>query len=121
MLVIDSLPSTADSDLSALSTIMMADVYGKNIAQNAPNPKTMLLVGRITMIVATAAGLIFASFKLDILDMLVFVGALWGAIVFPVILSCYWDRVSNAAFTWSVVVAMLLFALARSRYWICPV
>ncbi len=65
------------------------------------------------MIVATAAGLIFASFSFDILVMLVFVGALWGAIVFPVIVSCYWDRVTNSAFTWSVVVAMALFCVAR--------
>ncbi|TVP88208.1 MAG: sodium:proline symporter [Pseudomonadaceae bacterium] len=113
VLVIGSLSSTADSDLSALSTIMMADVYGKNIASKNPNPRLMMLVGRITMIVATAAGLIFASFSLDILVMLVFVGALWGAIVFPVIVSCYWDRVTNAAFTWAVVVAMALFCIAR--------
>ena len=113
VLVIGALSSTADSDLSALSTIVMADVYGKNIAKDNANPKTMLLIGRITMIVATAAGLIFASFSLDILVMLVFVGALWGAIVFPVIVSCYWDRVTNAAFTWSVVVAMALFCIAR--------
>lgn len=113
ILVIGSLSSTADSDLSALSTIMMADVYGKNLSANNPNPRTMMLVGRITMIVATAAGLIFASFSLDILVMLVFVGALWGAIVFPVIVSCYWNRVTNAAFTWSVVVAMALFCIAR--------
>lgn len=113
ILVIGSLSSTADSDLSALSTIMMADVYGKNIARDAPNPRTMMLVGRATMIVATAAGLIFASFSLDILVMLVFVGALWGAVVFPVIVSCYWNRVTNAAFTWAVVVAMALFCIAR--------
>jgi len=43
-------------------------------------------------------GVIFASLKLDILVMLVFVGALWGAIVFPVIVSFYWDRVTNKAF-----------------------
>ncbi|TVP57884.1 MAG: sodium:proline symporter [Halomonadaceae bacterium] len=113
ILVIGSLSSTADSDLSALSTIMMADVYGKNIAGDQANPRTMMLVGRVTMIAATVAGLIFASFSLDILVMLVFVGALWGAVVFPVIVSCYWDRVTNAAFTWSVVVAMALFCIAR--------
>lgn len=113
ILVIGSLSSTADSDLAALSTIMMADVYGKNIAKNNPRPRIMMMVGRGTMIVATAAGLIFASFSLDILVMLVFVGALWGAIVFPVIVSCYWDRVTNAAFTWSVAIAMLFFCIAR--------
>lgn len=114
ILVIGSLSSTADSDLSALSTIMMADVYAKNIAKKGGiKPKTMMLVGRGTMIVATAAGLIFASFKLDILVMLVFVGALWGAIVFPVIASVFWNRVTNIAFTSAVIVGLLLFCVAR--------
>ena len=114
ILVIGSLSSTADSDLSALSTIMMADVYGKNIAKKGKvKPKTMMLVGRGTMIVATAAGLVFASFKLDILVMLVFVGALWGAIVFPVIASVYWNRVTNTAFTAAVIVGLLFFCIAR--------
>ncbi|MGP9517518.1 MULTISPECIES: sodium:solute symporter family protein [unclassified Psychrobacter] len=114
ILVIGSLSSTADSDLSALSTIMMADVYGKNIAKKGHvKPKTMMLIGRGTMIVATATGLIFASFKLDILVMLVFVGALWGAIVFPVIASVFWNRVTNTAFTSAVIVGLLLFCVAR--------
>ncbi|MAO60138.1 sodium:solute symporter family protein [Alcanivorax sp. ZXX171] len=113
VLVIGSLSSTADSDLSALSAIMMADIYGKNIARGRASPERMLFVGRLTMIAATAAGIIFASFSLDILVMLVFVGALWGAIVFPVIASCYWSRVTNRAFTSSVLVAMAVFCLAR--------
>ncbi|WP_185266509.1 sodium:solute symporter family protein [Halopseudomonas xiamenensis] len=113
ILVIGSLSSTADSDLSALSAIMMADVYGKNIARNKADPRKMLLIGRMTMITATVIGIIFASFSLDILVMLVFVGALWGAIVFPVIASCFWNRVTNAAFTWSVIVALLVFCVVR--------
>ncbi|TVU70189.1 MULTISPECIES: sodium:solute symporter family protein [Cobetia] len=113
ILVIGSLSSTADSDLSALSAIIMADVYGKNIARGKPDPRRMLLIGRVTMIVATMLGITFASFSLDILVMLVFVGALWGAIVFPVIASCFWNRVTNAAFTVSVLVAMVLFCVAR--------
>ncbi|PRB82246.1 sodium:solute symporter family protein [Pseudomonas sp. MYb185] len=113
ILVIGSLSSTADSDLSALSAIMMADVYGKNIARNKADPRKMLLIGRMTMITATVIGIIFASFSLDILVMLVFVGALWGAIVFPVIASCFWNRVTNAAFTWAVIVALLVFCVVR--------
>ena len=113
ILVIGSLSSTADSDLSALSAIMMADVYGKNIARNKADPRKMLLIGRMTMVTATVIGIIFASFSLDILVMLVFVGALWGAIVFPVIASCFWNRVTNAAFTWSVIVALLVFCVVR--------
>lgn len=116
ILVIGSLSSTADSDLSALSAIMMADVYGKNIARGKADPRRMLLVGRLTMIIATVLGIVFASFSLDILVMLVFVGALWGAIVFPVIASCFWDRITNLAFTSSVLVAMVVFCMARFEW-----
>ncbi|WP_107851958.1 sodium:solute symporter family protein [Oceanimonas marisflavi] len=113
ILVIGSLSSTADSDLSALSAIVMADVYGKNIARGKADPKRMLFIGRLTMVVATMLGIVFASFSLDILVMLVFVGALWGAIVFPVIASCFWNRVTNRAFTTSVVAALIMFCVAR--------
>jgi Na+/proline symporter len=113
ILVVGSLSSTADSDLSALSAIMMTDIYGKTFARGTPDPKRMLWWGRMTMIVATMLGVIFASLRLDILMMLVFVGALWGAIVFPVIVSFYWDRVTNRAFTTAVAAAVLLFAVAR--------
>src|SRR5690554_6894224 len=113
ILVVGSLSSTADSDLSALSAIMMTDIYGKNIARGTPDPKRMLWWGRLTMIVATMVGVIFASMRLDILVMLVFVGALWGAIVFPVIVNFYWDRVTNKAFTTSVIAAVALFTVVR--------
>lgn len=113
ILVIGSLSSTADSDLSAMSAIVMADVYGKNIAKNKPDPTKMLFIGRLTMIVATLIGVILASFSMDILIMLVFVGALWGAIVFPVIASCFWNRVTNAAFTSAVVAGLVMFCIAR--------
>jgi len=113
ILVIGSLSSTADSDLSALSAIAMTDIYAKNLAKGKPNPRTMLWLGRATMVVATMIGVIFASMKLDILVMLVFVGALWGAIVFPVIVSFYWNRVTNKAFTTSVIAALVLFTIVR--------
>tara|TARA_R110000764_G_scaffold209983_3_gene295814 strand:+ start:16143 stop:17795 length:1653 start_codon:yes stop_codon:yes gene_type:complete len=113
ILVIGSLSSTADSDLSAMSAIVMADVYGKNIAKNKPDPTKMLFIGRLTMVVATLIGVILASFSMDMLIMLVFVGALWGAIVFPVIASCFWNRVTNAAFTSAVVAGLLMFCIAR--------
>ena len=117
VMIIGSLSSTADSDLTALSSIVMADVYGQNVAgkKNA-NPKTMLLVGRITMIVAVVAALCFASIQFSILDLLVFVGALWGALVFPVISSFYWKRVTNVAFTVSVLAALAAFLPVRFEW-----
>src|SRR5690625_4170066 len=114
IMIIGALCSTADSDLAALSSIMMADVYGQNVAgHKKANPRTMLFVGRVTMIIATGAALYFASGQMNILDLLVFVGALWGALVFPVIASFYWNKVTNAAFTVSVIAALALFLPVR--------
>ena len=65
------------------------------------------------MVSATAVGVVLASLSLDILVMLVFVGALWGAIVFPVIASCFWNRVTDKAFTWAVIAGLLMFCVVR--------
>ena len=114
VMIIGSLSSTADSDLTALSAIVMADIYGQNVAgKKRANPRTMVLIGRITMVVAIAAGLVFAGSKFNILDLLVFVGALWGALVFPVIASFYWDRVTNLAFSAAVLAGLALFLPVR--------
>lgn len=113
IMVIGALSSTADSDLSAISALVMTDIYGKNLAKGKPNPTTMLWVGRITMIVVTMMGVIFATLKLDILTMLIFVGALWGTIVFPVIASLFWERVNNKAFTSAVAAGFLMFVVSR--------
>ena len=71
IMVIGALSSTADSDLSALSAIVMTDIYGKQIAKNRPDPKKMLFIGRMTMIVATMLGIVIATLKFDILSMLI--------------------------------------------------
>ncbi len=116
IMIIGSLSSTADADLTALSSIVMADIYGQNIAKGKPNPRTMVLVGRVTMVIAMTAGMYFAGSQLNILDLLVFVGALWGALVFPVIASFYWNRVTNVAFSVSVVVALAAFLPVRFEW-----
>src|SRR5690606_17416363 len=114
IMIVGALSSTADSDLAALSSIMMADVYGQNVAgKEKADPKTMLLVGRITMVLATATAVAFASLQLNILDLLVVVGALWGALVFPVLASFYWGKVTGRAFTTSVLAALVVFLPVR--------
>ena len=113
IMIIGSLSSTADADLTALASIMMADVYGQGVGRSKADPAKMVLIGRITMIVAISAALYFAGSDLNILDMLVFVGALWGALVFPVISSFYWGRVTNVAFSVSVIAALVAFIPVR--------
>ena len=113
IMIIGSLSSTADSDLSALSSIVMTDIYGQSVGRKNVNPKLMLLIGRITMIVATGLALYFATAKFNILDLLVFVGAMWGCLVFPVIASFYWKKVTNLAFSVSVIAALAIFLPVR--------
>ncbi|WP_405217630.1 sodium:solute symporter family protein [Agrococcus sp. Ld7] len=113
LMIIGALSSTADSDLSALSSIVMTDIYGQSVGRRRANPRTMLLFGRVSMIVATGAALFFATSHFNILDLLVFVGALWGCLVFPVIASFYWKKVTNAAFTVSVIAALAVFLPVR--------
>nr|WP_290851552.1 sodium:proline symporter [Gordonia sp. (in: high G+C Gram-positive bacteria)] len=113
IMIIGSLSSTADADLTALASIVMADVYGQGVGRRNADPAKMVLIGRITMIVAISAALYFTGSNLNILDLLVFVGALWGALVFPVIASFYWDRVTNVAFSVSVIAALAVFIPVR--------
>lgn len=116
LMIVGSLSSTADSDLSALSSIVMADVYGQSVGRDNANPKVMLMIGRITMIVATGAALFFATAQFNILDLLVFVGALWGCLVFPVIASFYWKKVTNMGFTLGVLAALAVFLPVRFQW-----
>ncbi len=113
IMIIGSLSSTADSDLSALSSIVMTDIYGQSVGRKNVNPKLMVLIGRVTMIVATGLALYFATARFNILDLLVFVGALWGCLVFPVIASFYWKKVTNLAFSVAVVAALVVFLPVR--------
>lgn len=114
VMIIGSLASTADSDLAAMSSIVMTDIYGRNLAAaEGADPRRMLLIGRLTMIGATVAALVFASVQFNILELLVLVGAIWGALVFPVIASFYWDKVTNRAFTVSVLTALACFFPVR--------
>jgi len=117
ILIIGAMASTADSDLSALSSIVMTDIYGRNIARpGKANPRLMLLLGRLTMVAATALAVYIASNRLNILELLVLVGAIWGALVFPVIASFYWRKVSNAAFSVAVLGALASFFAVRFEF-----
>src|SRR5699024_1819313 len=44
IMIVGSLSSTADSDLAALSSIVMADIYGQSVGRKNVNPKLMILI-----------------------------------------------------------------------------
>ena len=115
LLVVGALSSTADSDLAALSSIVMTD--GSPAAERR-RPSGRRIRAACCWSAAhhdhrAPRSPSFASLRLNILDLLVFVGALWGALVFPVIASFYWDRVTNKAFTVSSLAALAAFLPVR--------
>lgn len=112
-LVIASLASTCDSDMSSLAALMMTDVYRRYIARDAVSGRTMLWFGRTAMVVATALSAILATMQVSILDALLSGAALYGAIVFPVIASMYWRRVTDKAFTLGVAAAIVVCSVVN--------
>lgn len=109
-LVLCALASTCDSDLSSLAALMMTDVYRRYMARGQIANRTMLRIGRATMITMSAIAVILATLRVSILVGLLIGASLYGAIVFPTVASMYWRRVTNAAFTCAVVAGLVLSA-----------
>lgn len=120
-LVIAALASTCDSDLSGLAALMMTDVYRRYIARAEVSNKTMLWFGRVAMVGAAVLAAVLATLQASILDALLTGASLYGAIVFPVIASMYWRRVSNVAFTAGVLTSMLCCVLINLEFMPIPV
>jgi Na+/proline symporter len=111
VLLIGAITSTSDSDLSALSSIAMADVWRSAVRPQASEAE-LKLVGRVVMIGATTIAVAVALPDPDILNLILFFGAIRAASVFPIAASIVWRRVSNAAFSTAIVVGIALAILA---------
>jgi len=82
-LLLGALFSTADSDVNALASIAMTDLWRDRLRPQAGH-RELVLVGRATMLLAVVLGLAVAMLRLDILAMILFVGMVRAAAVFPV-------------------------------------
>jgi Na+/proline symporter len=102
LLILAAVTSTADSDLSALSSMAVADLWHGHVDAHA-SPGRLLAVGRVSMVVVAAIGAAVALLRIDILTLVLFYGMIRAASVFPIAASIAWQRVSNAGFAAGVV------------------
>lgn len=112
VLVIAAVTSTSDSDLAALSSLAMVDVWSGYVKREASD-RQLLAVGRLSMLLVTAIAVGIAMLRIDILTLILFYGMIRAASVFPIAASIVWDRVSNVAFATGVVAGIAAGTAAR--------
>jgi len=106
-LVLAAACSTCDTGLSALAALFMNDVYRPLVRPGAGDRET-LLAGRLAMAMGASVVALLAMRKISLLDTVFFLGAAKGAMVFPLLSSLYWRRVSPAGFIAGIAGGMAL-------------
>lgn len=112
ILLISAVLSTTDSDLSALSSIAMVDVW-KGAVNKGASDRQILTVGRLTMIAATAIAAWIASFHISILTLILFYGSVRAALVFPIASSLVSVRATRTGFIGGVLAGAVLGVAAN--------
>ncbi len=101
------LSSTLDSALVAVSSLGSIDIYKKYFNRKA-EPKTILKVARVFMIVIALIGTVIALLSPKLLWVFLIYGALASAALFPTILSVYWSRLTGKGAFWAFLLSVLL-------------
>lgn len=101
LLILAAVTSTSDSDLAALSSMAVADLWRGYVRADASS-RELLLVGRVAMVVVAAVAAVVALRRIDILTLILFFGMIRAASVFPIAASIVWRRVSNLGFALGV-------------------
>lgn len=106
-----ALASTIAGCLSSLSSMFVNDVYMR-VKPNA-TPKEMLKVARIVMLIVGVIALVASLPRIaSMLSMLVFIGVVNAAYIFPITLGLFWKKLNvNAAFL-SVICAIVIGYIA---------
>lgn len=117
VLVVAAITSTSDSDLAALSSIAMTDLWKGTVRPTAGDAE-LKAVARLSMIVVALVAVVVATLRLDILTLILVYGMIRAASVFPIAASIVWDRVSDAAFTAGVLGGIV--AGIAARVWSTP-
>lgn len=117
LLVLAAIASTSDSDLAALSSMAMTDLWRGYVRPDAGDAE-LKLVARLAMVGVAVAAVAVAMLRLDILTLILVYGMVRAASVFPIAASIVWDRVSNLGFSLGIVGGIALGLL--SRLWSTP-
>jgi sodium/pantothenate symporter len=112
LLIVAAITSTSDSDLAALSSIAMTDVWRGYVRPTAGDDE-LKRVARTTMVVVTAVAVAVALLRLDILTLILFYGMIRSASVVPIAASIMWDRVSNIGFSAGIIAGVVAGIGAR--------
>lgn len=101
-----ALASTIAAILNSLVSLVLNDVY-KSINPKADNQK-LLKIGRwLTVVIGILAMLISLPKFLTMLQMLIFLGVINAAFVFPIIYGLFWKKLHADVSFWATVLAVI--------------
>ncbi|RQG97498.1 sodium:solute symporter family transporter [Natrarchaeobius oligotrophus] len=87
-----ALASTTAASINALATLLMNDLVPR-VKDDRPSDNELLQYGKYLTIVVGLAGLLFSLPQiLTMLEMLIFLGVINAAFVFPIVLGLWWEK-----------------------------
>jgi len=99
--------STIDAGYCAIAALTSIDIYKRYINENVSD-KTMVNLGRASMVMAALFAVLLAIAKLKILWMLFIIGTIGGAMTAPIIFAMCVRYIHPHAITTSIFVALLI-------------
>src|SRR5690606_23638626 len=98
--------STIAAILNSLVSLILNDVY-KSINPKADNQKLLKMGRSLTVIIGILAMLISLPKFLTMLHMLIFLGVINAAFVFPIIYGLFWKKLNPNVSFWAAVLAVI--------------
>ena len=106
--------STASSQVMAVSTLLVNDIY-KPFFWKGTDDKKLLSISRVTTVIICLIAVLVGR-NLDSIIDIVYIGGLFysASIFFPLILALYWKKATNAnAAFWSMIAAFAMGAFSQ--------
>ncbi|WP_226086103.1 sodium:solute symporter family transporter [Mesobacillus sp. S13] len=101
-----ALASTIAAILNSLVSLILNDVY-KSINPNADNNKLLKMAKGLTVVIGILALLISLPKFLTMLQMLIFLGVINAAFVFPIIYGLFWKKLNADVSFWAAILAVI--------------
>lgn len=103
-----ALASTTAASINALATLLMNDVIPR-IKEQEPTDAEMLQYGKYLTVIVGITGLILSLPQiLTMLEMLIFLGVINAAFLFPIVLGLWWEKTNSNAVFVAVLIATLV-------------
>lgn len=103
-----ALASTTAASINALATLVMNDVIPR-VKDEEPTDEELLSYGKYLTIAVGIVGMIFSLPQiLTMLQMLIFLGVINAAFLFPIVLGLWWKKTSSEAVFVAVLLATII-------------